>query len=303
MAISGRLTRLPRRCYASPRNDEKVTITTMKNFIWIIFLVSILLSGCSTNKDVATRVKESQDLATQNNFQAQLVKGGDFVLTTYQRITDRNQPFVFYIEGDGQLKYRGGGSNNPTPASPMLLKLAAMDKRPNVVYIARPCQYTSLETNPKCVSDYWLDKRMNEEVVTSINEVINTINNGQKFNLVGFSGGGGIAVIIGAKNKNTKDIITIAGNLDTEKFDKHHNYRGYLIKSLNPIKYAKQINDIPQLHISGADDRKVPPFIAELYIKASSSSCVKHKIFPDVGHTKGWDKVWSSILNIPLNCD
>ena len=33
-------------------------------------------------------------------------------------------------------------SDNPTPVNPMLLKLATMDKRPNIVYIARPCQYT-----------------------------------------------------------------------------------------------------------------------------------------------------------------
>lgn len=100
-----------------------------------------------------------------------------------------------------------------------------------------------------------------------------------------------------------KDIITIAGNLDTEKFDKHHNYRGYLTKSLNPINYAKQISHIPQLHLSGADDKRVPTFIAKLYINASSSNCVKHKVFPNITHTKGWDTVWNSILNIPLNCN
>lgn len=81
----------------------------------------------------------------------------------------------------------------------MLLKLATIDKRPNVVYIARPCQYTPLEMNAKCVNDYWLDKRMNHEVVNSINDVINTINNGQKFSLVGFSGGGGLTILIASK--------------------------------------------------------------------------------------------------------
>ena len=275
----------------------------MKNFIWIIFLVSVLLSGCSTTHDVASRVKHSQDIAKQNNFQQQLVKGGDFILTTYQRVTDRNQPFVFYIEGDGHLADRGVNSDNPTPVNPMLLRLATIDKRPNVVYIARPCQYTPLEMNAKCVNDYWLDKRMNHEVVNSINNIINTINNGQKFSLVGFSGGGGLTILIASQNSNVKDIITIAGNLDTEKFDKHHNYRGYLTKSLNPINYAKQISHIPQLHLSGADDKRVPTFITELYIKASSSNCVKYKVFPNITHTKGWDTVWNNILNIPLNCN
>jgi len=274
----------------------------MKKLFYIIFLVSVFLSGCSTTYDVASRVKHSQDIASQNNFKQQLVKGGDFVLTTYQRITDRNLPFVFYIEGDGHLADGAVNSDNPTPANPMLLKLATMDKRPNVVYIARPCQYTPLEMNPKCINDYWLDKRMGQEVLNSINEVINTLNNGQKFSLVGFSGGGGLTILIASQNSNVKDIITIAGNLDTEKFDKHHNYRGYLVKSLNPINYAKQVNNIPQLHLSGMDDKVIPLFIAELYVKDSNSSCVKHKIFPNILHTQGWDKVWSSVLDMPLNC-
>ena len=53
----------------------------MKNFIWaIIFLIPIFLSGCSTTHDVASRVKHSQDIATQNNFQMRLVNGGDLLL-------------------------------------------------------------------------------------------------------------------------------------------------------------------------------------------------------------------------------
>lgn len=268
----------------------------MKKFACIIFLTSIFLSGCSTTHDVASRVKHSQDIATQNNFQMRLVKGGEFTLTTYQRITASHLPFVFYIEGDGHLADGGVNSDNPTPVNPMSLKLATMDKRPNIVYIARPCQYTPLEMNPKCISDYWLDKRMGQEVVNSINEVINTINNGQKFSLVGFSGGGGLTILIAAQNSNVKDIITIASNLDTAKFDKYHNNRGYLVKSLNPINYAKQVNNIPQLHLSGMDDKRVPPFIAELYVKASNSTYVKQQIIPNVSHAKGWDKVWSKIL-------
>ncbi|AAU04280.1 alpha/beta hydrolase family protein [Rickettsia typhi] len=268
-----------------------------------VLLLTSLLLGCSTTHDVANRIKHAQEIAHQNNFQMKLINGGNFTLTTFQRITANHLPFVFYIEGDGHLTDNGINSNNPTPVNLMLLKLATIDKRSNVVYIARPCQYTPLEMNSKCISDYWVDKRMGQEVVDSINNVINIINNGQKFSLIGFSGGGGLAILIAAQNSNVKDIITIAGNLDTEKFDKYHNYRGYLVKSLNPINYAKQVDNIPQLHLSGMNDKKVPPFIAELYVKISSSLCVKHHTLPNISHTKGWDKVWSNILDIPLICN
>ena len=58
----------------------------------------------------------------------------------------------------------------------MLMNMAAMDKRPNVVYIARPCQYTPMELNPKCNKMYWTDKRLSDDSVAAINEVINKVN-------------------------------------------------------------------------------------------------------------------------------
>ncbi|WP_342269798.1 alpha/beta hydrolase family protein [Rickettsia endosymbiont of Orchestes rusci] len=252
-----------------------------------LFFISILLFACTP--DVATRTKNSAALATQNNFQPKYVKGGDFILTTYQRITDKNLPYVFYIEGDGHISEKYAvTSDNPTPLSTLLLQLAIMDNRPNIVYIARPCQYTPLELNPKCSSNtYWIEKRIGREVVDSINDVINNINNGRKFSLIGFSGGGGVAVTVAVKNKNVKDIITIAGNLDTVTFDNTHNGRGCLSRSLNPIEYAVQVNNIPQLHLSGAEDKRVPPFIAQRYVEASNSPCVKQKIIPNTTHVKG----------------
>jgi len=82
-----------------------------------------------------------------------LAKGEEFWITTYQKIENKSAPYVFYIEGDGAAfvnKYRV--SNNPTPRKQMLLNLAAMVKRPDVVYVARLCQYTPMELNPKCNS-------------------------------------------------------------------------------------------------------------------------------------------------------
>jgi hypothetical protein len=268
----------------------------IKKLFCTIFLISLLLTGCSSSTDLASRIKSSASIANQNNFHKELVKANGFVLTTYQRITNKNLPFVFYIEGDGHISEgRYAISDNPTPVNPMLLKLATLDNRPNVVYIARPCQYTPLELNPKCINDYWLDKRMGQEVVDSINYAINYINNEQKFSLIGFSGGGGLVVTIAAQNSNVKDIITIAGNLDIVGFNNHHNNRGYLSESLNPIDYAKQINNIPQLHLSGGNDKIVPPFIALKYVKTSASDYVKQKVILEASHSKGWDKIWPNI--------
>lgn len=267
----------------------------------LFLLISFLLSSCSTTSTIEERVSAAEKVASASNFEKKLVQAGNFVLTTYQRISDNHSPYVFYIEGDGSITSHQMISSNPTPSKIMLFRLTILDTRPNVVYIARPCQYTSMELNPNCNGEYWTNKRLSEEVIESINIAINKISNNKPFHLVGFSGGGGVAVLVAVRNNNVKDIITIAGNLDIQKFSTHHKIYA-LNQSLNPINYARKINNIPQLHISGSNDKIVPSNIAEDYVEQSASTCVHSKIFPGITHTLGWDKVWQNVLTMNLTC-
>lgn len=268
--------------------------------ICFITICSLIISACAPALDA--RIRNAENAGKNNGFTQKLVKGGDFWLTTFQRITDRSKPFVFYFEGDGDafLKY-GGLTQNPTPQYQFVLNLASLDNRPNVVYVARPCQYTPMHVNPKCNPVYWSDRRMSEEVVRSMNEVVETLARDQRISLVGYSGGGGIAVLVAARNKHVHDIITLAGNLDHISFNQHHKKRP-MIGSLNPIDYAQQLNNIPQLHLSGGDDKIVPPFIADKYVKASNSNCVHQEIFSTASHQSGWVRVWKEVLTIPVIC-
>jgi predicted esterase len=266
--------------------------------ILLLALLALVLQGCKT----MTYGQSPSSVGELYGFKKVLVKGGDFWITTYQKITNKHKPYVFYIEGDGAAVngiYRV--SRNPTPRRQMLIKLAAMDTRPNVVYVARPCQYTPMDLNPKCSMQYWTDKRRSDDSVQSLNEVINRINNNNKFSLIGFSGGGGIAVLIAARNYMTKDIITISANLDHVAFTTHHNVTP-MIGSLNPIDYAKQVTHIPQLHISGGKDTIIPPFIADKFVQKASTSCVKQQIFKDNSHRHGWDKIWEYVFHQPVRC-
>lgn len=267
--------------------------------IILILFASLTLAGCNP----VSVDRSPETIGDLYNFDKKLVKGGDFWITTYQKITNKNQPYVFYIEGDGSaFAGRYQVSHNPTPRRQMLIKLAMKDPRPNVIYVARPCQYTAMDLNPKCSNAYWTDKRLSDDSVESMNQVINSINNNrQKFSLVGFSGGGGIAVLIAERNDMVKDIITIAGNLDHKAFTQYHNVTP-MLGSLNPIDYAKKINDIPQLHISGGRDKTIPPFIADKYVQESNSRCVKQLIFEENMHNKGWENFWEYILTLPVTC-
>ncbi len=264
---------------------------------FILLLLSIvLLSSCKT------LTYEHDSIGKMYGFQKVLVKGGDFWITTYQKISDKRKPYVFYIEGDGAAfagKYQV--SRNPTPRKPMFIKLAAMDDRPNVVYVARLCQYTPTKLNPKCNTQYWTNKRMSDDTVQSLNDVINNINNHNKFSLIGFSGGGGIAVMIAARNSMVKDVITVAANLDHVAFTTLHNVTP-MIGSLNPIDYVNQVKHIPQLHISGGKDNIVPPFIADKFVQKAASNCVKQQIYEETSHNHGWRKVWKYVYTRPLRC-
>jgi dienelactone hydrolase len=269
-----------------------------KCYFVTICCASVLLVGCNT----ITRSGNPETIGKLKQFNRVEVKGGDFWITTYQKITDKNAPYVFYIEGDGAAfegKYRV--SHNPTPRRQMFLNLAAMDQRPNVVYVARPCQYTQKDLNPKCSPLYWTDRRMSDDSVESLNQVINSINRNGPFSLVGYSGGGGIAVLIAARNNMVKDILTIAANLDHAAFTSYHNVTP-MVGSLNPVNYAAKVKNVPQLHISGAQDKIIPPFIADKFVAASGSPCVKQRIIPKIDHKHGWDKIWEYVLTIPLRC-
>ncbi|MFK8040331.1 MAG: alpha/beta fold hydrolase [Rickettsiaceae bacterium] len=283
------------------------------HFKILLIFITLILSGCTTSNYISN-ANNLGKFAESRGFKKQIIKGGKFWLTVYQRITSPSDNYVFYIEGDGYAfdKY-GKITDNPTPRNLMLIRLAAIDTRPNIVYIARPCQYTQEELNPTCVSKFWTDYRMSQDVVDSINEVITTVNHGGQFSLVGYSGGGGIAVLVASINPNVKDIVTIAGNLDHVRFTEYNRTRGAkfnnivpLFGSLNPIDYASSVSHIPQIHISGDKDEVTPPFIASEFVKVTNqnnaSICAYHYVIDNADHADGWAKSWKDIVNLNLEC-
>lgn len=283
-----------------PRVSTIATLMTKFLSNLLIFVLAFTLTSCGTLSPME-RKDNADKIALSNGFNNKLVRGDKFLIYTYQKITDQAKPYVIYIEGDGFIASRGSISSDPTPRNPVLITLASIDNRPNVVYIARPCQY-SLEYNSNiCDKSYWTSKRLSNDSVESINEVIKTIARNNDVNLVGFSGGGGIAILVAARNPNIKSVITIAGNLDHIKFNKIHNAEP-MMESLNPIDYTAKIQNIPQLHLSGEDDKIVPPVIAESFTKKSSSKCVHQKTFAGCTHAKGWSLVWKDIIKEPLTC-
>ena len=217
------------------------------------------------------------------------------------------RPVTFYLEGDGNAWItRTRPSPNPTPRDPIGLRLAARDRSANVVYVARPCQYWGRELDADCNTTYWTDRRMAPEVVASIDAAVDVWKSragADKIRLVGYSGGGGIAVLLASRRSDVDDIRTIAANLDTERFTSHHRVspmRG----SSNPAAVASQVAHIPQLHLVGAEDRIVPALIAGGYAAAARDGrCIRIAVIPGVSHTGDWSSVWETWQHIaPPRC-
>jgi hypothetical protein len=270
-------------------------------FFCIIY-ISLLLCSCTIS--VEERIRKADQIFLGSNFKKVLINSGNFVLTTYQNITNNNSPYIFYVEGDGfPLINPYSISDNPTPVNHVLLRLVRLDPRDNIIYIARPCQFTDPSLNDLCkYSKYWIDARMSLEVVDSMASAIRQIAKDRPIKLIGFSGGGGIVMLLVPQLKNIQNIITIAGNLDISEFAKLRKSKP-ISESLNPIDFIEQTKNIPQLHISGGKDKVVPVSIRDKFVEYSNSRCVKKLTIDNATHARGWEQVWNKILKMPISCD
>ena len=227
-----------------------------------------------------------------------------FSLTCFKRITSNASPVRIYIEGDGLAwMSRTQPSPDPTPRHPIGLSLALTDTSPNVVYLARPCQY-SLAHSPRCEVSLWTDKRFSEEVVRVMNDALNRIMlaaPGQPIELVGYSGGAAIAVLLAARRHDVVNLRTVAGNLDHESVNRYHGV-SEMPDALNPINFSKLIGRLPQRHFVGGKDTVVLPSVVEGFLAQQHDTCGHISYIPDASHLDGWIGRWVDLLSISVAC-
>lgn len=278
----------------------------MKNVALFIFvLIGSLLSSCATISPDFRRSQADQ-IAYKSGFEKTIVKTDPFFLTTYTRLTAPGKPLRVYIEGDGYAFVTYSRvSGDPTPSNPVALKLAVQDNSLNVVYLARPCQFTPADLDPKCEEFYWTGGRFSEEVIRSMNMAVSNFAaqvQADGIELVGYSGGGAVSVLIAARRNDVENLRTVAGNLDPELVNRYHRVSP-LSGSLDPLEVASRIASIPQLHLIGEKDSVVPFAVVESFSKrAGNSSCFHYQTVPGVSHGKGWIEDWPRLLSLPISC-
>lgn len=209
----------------------------------------------------------------------------------------KNKNLNVYIEGDG-LSWinKKTISTNPTPINLLSIKLMNEDKNSCKVYLARPCQFTS---SFSCENKYWTSHRFSEEIIKSYEESLmylkNKYNN-KEFTLIGYSGGGAVALLLASRAKEVKRVITIAGNLDTNKWTSLHKVTA-LEYSLNPSDYVNKLENIEQFHLIGKKDKVVPEDIFLSYFsKFKKKDKIKY-LYVDSDHSCCWQVPYKTFLD------
>lgn len=267
-----------------------------------IFLLYLLLCGCASHgmREIPGPVAEIAGMKRVE------VSVDGFALTTFQRMTGPDAPVRIYIEGDGfAWIMRAQPSADPTPRHAIALSLAIADRSSNVVYLARPCQY-SLAQSPRCEAAYWTDKRFSEEIIQAMNHAVDVIMLAaprQKIDLVGYSGGGAVAVLLAARRNDVASLRTVAGNLDHAMVNRHHHVSP-MPDSLDPADVAYRLASVPQLHFYGDKDDVIPGFVAQSFAKrVGDNGCLDVVAVKGATHGEGWEEAWPSLLGYPVRCE
>jgi len=266
-------------------------------FVGYVFVACLFLFGCAGLP--AARDLEVDRIALAGGMERAEIHAGRFDLRAYYRLAEAGKPLAIYIEGDGAAWLtKGRLSADPTPRHPMVLRLAALDPSANVVYLARPCQYNGAG-DAVCDPEYWSDKRFSPEVIEAMDEAVSYFAKKAAANslrLVGYSGGGAVAVILAARRNDVESLLTVAGNLDPEAVNRHHRVSA-LTGSLDPVNFGQRIAGLPQWHFVGTKDKVIPNYIAQGFVRKIGSPRTARIVQVDgASHHDGWIERWATLL-------
>ena len=166
---------------------------------------------------------------------------------------------LILIDGDGRAFIdQMTVARDPTPLHSSLLALAPeLVDQGHVIYLGRPC-YHRLQ-DPECNPLHWTLERYGQSIITSsVRAARQLIEPGDQVFLLGYSGGGVIAMLMARKmHPEIAGVVTYGSPLDTDAWTAFHGYTD-LILSENPARDPDSFNDFCQIHLFGNRDRIIP---------------------------------------------
>ncbi|MBN2701697.1 MAG: alpha/beta hydrolase [Methylothermaceae bacterium] len=262
----------------------------MRGEIFLMSVLCCLLSGCLAPAKLLDRQAQSLGL-TQFR-----LRGEHFEHIAYanDRRACTGGGLHVYLEGDGiAWLTKNRVSPDPTPDHSCLLPLMAKDPAP-AVYLGRPC-YHGLAHAAGCRPRLWTQARYGEAVVASMTAALRRIVGDKPCRpvLIGYSGGGTLAMLMAARSPAVGGVVTLAGNLNVAEWSERHGYSP-LEASYDPARQSPLSKNIFQIHIAGERDDNIP--LTLIRKEAGRQPNARLIVLPELNHRCPGDDIWPGIL-------
>lgn len=262
-----------------------------------LVLSGALLGGCQSPQQALS------ELPSQYGHRLEVISAHPFpLLAGLPPAAPASPRLRVYVEGDGHAwATRSQPSLDPTPRKLLVARLAFDDPTPSV-YLARPCQFVSAAG---CHTGLWTNERFSRQVLASLGEALDALKQrygNSEFELIGYSGGAALALLLAAHREDVAQVQTLAGNLSPHQWVESLRLTP-LQGSLEPLDYAHRLAAIPQRHLVGDRDKVVPANLSLRYIHSlETAACVERVVLVGVSHDQGWEVKWRAWRGLALRC-
>jgi len=252
-----------------------------------------VLQGCANHRT------ELAEAVSAYRGQTEIISTTQFDLMSASNMSaGKVDTLRIYIEGDGKAwATRSQPSTDPSPRNLLMARLALADPHPSV-YLARPCQF---HKSAGCGVAMWTDKRFTAPVIQSFNDALDKLkarHGAQSLELIGYSGGGYVAMVLAGMRSDVTQLQTLAGNIDPQAWARHHQISP--LANLEDISDLGRLNSLPQEHFVGSNDKVVPASLVEAFVGKQRFSCASvTRVAAD--HESGWAGM-SVALNRKPHC-
>ena len=232
-----------------------------------VLMTALLLAGCVSLPP------------SDNQFEEKQIETSHFSIAVWEKKDiQRGQPLRIYFEGDG----------NPNPMHKVAFDLASADETNNVIYVARPCQWSKDKICAQKPQIYQ-GARFHAEIMKEMQELTEYLirkHHAPAVELIGYDGGAVIALNMATKVP-TKRVITVAGITDINAYTEYNDLPNIEADNMeNPADNLMALADIPQIHYVGKEDEVTPRRLAERFVaRMNNPKSAVVKVVPDVDHT------------------
>jgi poly(3-hydroxybutyrate) depolymerase len=160
------------------------------------------------------------------------------------------------------------------------------------------------EHGQNCGTPYWTNRRYAPEIIDSIGLAINTLkerSGADQVVLVGYSGGGAIAVLLAARRSDVVKVVTVVADLDLTYWTTRDRLSP-LEGSLDPAAETQRLGVVRQVHFTGSKDDVVGTDVVVSFLRRLPPGTPARLVeMPGFTHECCWVKEWPSLVAQAVN--